>query len=356
MSKDLSIVVNNLKFENPFLIASGPPSSHKATIMKAFEAGWGGVVAKTISLDASKVHNVAPRYGKLYSREKKEVVGLQHIELIGDRPIEECLRDFREVKDAHPKGILIASLVEEFDRESWQKLARMTEDSGVDALELHLNENSEMINEITEWVTSVVRIPVWAKVSPNVADMNVAAFKAIRSGAQGISLINSIASVIGVDLDTLRPLLNVKGFTVPGGYSGQAVRPIALKHTMKLAKAIRAMGLQEQVGLSGMGGVERASDAVEFMLLGASTIQSCTGPMLHGYQMINELKAGLEKFMIQHNFDRVQDFVGLSLDFFTTHAHLNDLKQGRFEAYEVARDSQWNADHLEKQTHSMAVN
>ena len=139
MSKDLSIVVNGLKFENPFVIGSGPPGTNKATILKAFREGWGGVVAKTCSLDASKVHNVAPRYGKLYSRVNKEVIGFQNIELISDMSIEDWIRDFKEIKAEFPKGILIASIMEEYDKAAWQKLVIMCQDAGVDAFELNFS-------------------------------------------------------------------------------------------------------------------------------------------------------------------------------------------------------------------------
>jgi dihydroorotate dehydrogenase subfamily 1 len=370
MTKDLSIVVNGLKFENPFVIGSGPPGTNKATIMKAFREGWGGVVAKTVSLDPSKVHNVAPRYGKLYSRENKEVIGFENIELISDRPIEDWIKDFKEIKAECPKGILIASIMEEYDKRRWKELVKMCEDAGVDAFELNfscphglperrmgaaMGENPEIVGEVTSWVTSTTDIPVWAKMTPNVTDVNVSAFQAINAGADGISLINTILSVIGVDLETLRPMPTVKGFSTPGGYSGQAVRPIALRHTMKLAKAMQEARLHD-ISISGMGGVERSSDAIEFMLLGAHTVQSCTAPMLQGYKMVHELKEGLEKFMIQHDFEKISDFVGLSLDFFTTHAHLNDLKKGNFDAHEVAKDIQWSGDNIDKQTHNMTTN
>jgi dihydroorotate dehydrogenase subfamily 1 len=371
MAKDLSVEVNGLKFENPFIIGSGPPGTNKATILKAFREGWGGVVAKTVSLNSSKVHNVAPRYGKLYSRENKEVIGFQNIELISDRPIEDWLEDFKQIKKECPKGILIASIMEEYNKENWQNLVKMCQDAGVDAFELNfscphglperkmgaaMGENPEIVGEVTEWVRAVSRIPVWAKMTPNITDVNVPSFKAIESGADGISLINTILSVVGVDLDTLRPLPTVKGFSTPGGFSGQSVRPIALRHTMKLARAIRSANLESKISISGMGGVESSTDAIEFLLLGSNTVQSCTAPMLQGYKMVHELKEGLEKFMIKHNFNQVSDFVGLSLDFFTTHAHLHDLKQGKFEVNEVSRDTQWSGDNIDKQTHNMTVN
>lgn len=367
MNKDLSVVVNGLKFENPFVIGSGPPGTNKATILKAFKEGWGGVVAKTVSLDCSKVHNVAPRYGKLFSRESKEVIGFQNIELISDRPIADWINDFREIKKECPKGILIASIMEEYDKKRWQDLVVMCQDAGVDAFELNfscphglperkmgaaMGENPEIVGEVTKWVTDVAKVPVWAKMTPNVTDVNVPSFQAIKGGAHGISLINTILCIIGVDLETLRPLPTVKGFSTPGGYSAQAVRPIALRHAMKLAKALKDGG-HKDISISGMGGVEKASDAIEFMLLGSHTVQSCTGPMLQGYKMVHELKAGLEAFMVKHNFNKVSDFVGHSLQYFTTHAHLHELKQGKFEAGEVAKDTQWSGEDIDKQTNKM---
>ncbi|MFA6238998.1 MAG: NAD-dependent dihydropyrimidine dehydrogenase subunit PreA [Bacteriovorax sp.] len=370
MSKDLSITVNGLKFENPFVIGSGPPGTNKATILKAFKEGWGGVVAKTISLDSSKVHNVAPRYGKLYSRVNNEVIGFQNIELISDRPIEDWIKDFKEIKAECPKGILIASIMEEYNKAAWQKLVIMCQDAGVDAFELNfscphglperkmgaaMGENPDIVSEVTKWVTDVSKVPVWAKMTPNITDVNVPSFSAIEAGAHGISLINTILAIIGVDLETLRPMPTVKGFSTPGGYSAQAVRPIALRHTMKLATALNEAKLKN-ISISGMGGVEKSSDAIEFMLLGSHTVQSCTGPMLQGYKMVHELKSGLEAFMTKHNFNKVSDFVGHSLQYFTTHAHLNDLKQGKFEGKEVAKDTQWSGDDIDKQTNNMASN
>lgn len=370
MTKDLSIIVNGLRFENPFIIGSGPPGTNKATILKAFKEGWGGVVAKTVSLNASKVHNVAPRYGKLYSRETNEVIGFQNIELISDRPIEDWIQDFKDIKKECPKGILIASIMEEYNKENWQKLVKMCQDAGVDAFELNfscphglperkmgaaMGENPEIVGEVMSWVREVSKIPVWAKMTPNVTNVNTPSFEAIKNGADGISLINTILSIIGIDLETLRPLPTVKGFSTPGGYSGQAVRPIALRHTMKLASALREANL-EKISISGMGGVEKAGDAIEFILLGAQTVQSCTAPMLQGYKMVHDLKKGLESFMNRHHFNSVQEMVGFCLPFFTTHAHLHDLKQGKFDNHEIAKDTQWSGEDIHKQTHQMATN
>ena len=371
MKKDISVTVDGLHYANPFVIGSGPPGTNKATILKAFKEGWGGVVAKTVSLDSSKVHNVAPRYGKLYSREKNEVIGFQNIELISDRPIDDWLKDFKEIKKEAPEGILIASIMEEFDKKRWQDLVIACQDAGVDAFELNfscphglperkmgaaMGQNPDIVGEVTKWVTEVSKIPVWAKMTPNITDITVPAFQAINNGAHGISAINTILAVIGVDLKTLRPMPTVKGYSTPGGYSAQAVRPIALRHVMQLATMLREKKLDKKISISGMGGVENAHDAIEFLLLGSNTVQSCTGPMLQGYKMVHEMKDGLMKFMDEHGFNKVEDFMGHSLQYFSTHAYLNELKQGKFEDKELAKDIQWSGEDIDKQTNNMASN
>src|SRR2546426_7528471 len=320
---DLSITVNGIKFPNPFLLGSGPPGTNARVLGKSYDAGWGGAVAKTVSLASSKVVNVVPRYGKLRSRNNGEVIGFENIELISDRPIEVWLEEFRQVKKDYPHHILIASIMEEYDKQRWQELTRLVQDTGVDAFELNfscphgmterkmgseMGEHPDLTEEVTSWVTEVAKIPVWAKMTPNITNIKEPALAAVRGGAVGISAINTILSVIGVDLNTLRPMPTVEGHTVPGGYSSQAVRPIALRMVSQLA-----LGLPQDVSISGIGGIENSHDALEFFLLGASTGQLCTGVMLHGVKMIDELKERLEKFMVDKGFNSVQEGVGKSL-------------------------------------------
>ncbi len=331
MSVDLGIVVNGMKFSNPFVLGSGPPGTNARVIAKSYDLGWGGMVIKTISLDSSKVINTAPRYGKLRSREKGEVVGFENIELISDRPFDTWLDELRQLKKSYPNKILIASIMEEYRREAWHEIVRRTQETGVDGFELNLScphglperkmgmamgEDPSLVEEVCGWVKEVAKIPVWAKMTPNVAHIAEPAAAAIKGGADGISAINTILSIIGIDLATLRPLPTVEGYTVPGGYSGQAVRPIALRHVMEIARA------HPGVPISGMGGIETGLDAVQFFLLGSHTVQVCTGAMLRGYEIIDELKADLSKFMVDHKFEHVTDFVGKSLPYFTTHADL----------------------------------
>jgi dihydroorotate dehydrogenase subfamily 1 len=350
---DLSIIVNGIKFPNPFLLGSGPPGTNARVIAKSYDAGWGGAVAKTVSLESSKVVNVVPRYGKMRSRSNGEVIGFENIELISDRPIEVWLEEFRQIKKDYPDHVLIASIMEEYNKERWQELTRLVQDTGVDAFELNfscphgmterkmgseMGEHPDLAEEVTGWVTEVSKIPVWAKMTPNITNIREPAHAAVAGGAVGISAINTILSVIGVNLDTLRPMPTVEGYTVPGGYSSQAVKPIALRMVSQLARA-----LPKEISISGIGGIETAHDAIEFFLLGSSTVQICTGVMLHGVKMIDELKDGLAKFMSDKGFATLQDVVGKSLPYFSTHMDLvQRMKEAkRHKAGEASRDNEW---------------
>ena len=370
MAKDLSVEVNGLLFDNPFVIGSGPPGTNKATIKKAFREGWGGVVAKTISLEADKVHNVAPRYGKLYSRASNEVIGFQNIELISDRKIDDWLFDFENIKKEYPEKRLIASIMEEYNKEAWQTLVKRVQETGVDAFELNfscphglperkmgmaMGENPGIVREVTSWVKEVSDIPVWSKMTPNLTDISIPALQSIDAGADGIALINTILAVIGINLDTFRPMPTVKGHSIPGGYSAQAVRPIALRHLLVLSQALKQTN-NSNVTISGMGGVECASDALEFILLGSHTVQSCTGPMLQGFGMVKELIKGTQAFMEKHNFNSLDEFRGKSLEYFTTHAHLVDLKKGKFEEKEISKDGDWSGEEIAEQTANISAN
>ena len=375
MAIDLSITVNGMKFENPFLLGSGPPGTNAKVIARSYDLGWGGMVAKTFSLDASKVINTAPRYAKVRGREHDEVIGFQNIELISDRPFEDWIVDLKQLKKNYPTKMLVASIMEEFDKKRWQTLVKEVQATGVDAFEMNLScphglperkmgmamgENPDIVEEVVRWVKEVSTIPVWAKMTPNVGNPITPAAAAIRSGADGIAMINTILSVSGIDLKTLRPTPTVEGYSVPGGYSGQAVRPIALRQVMEVARA--NPGLE----ISGIGGIETGFDAAQFFLLGASTVQVCTGAMLRGYEIIAELKEELGKFMTDHKFTNIRDFVGKSLPYFSTHHDLVDRQRASREAKDAARAKSagaavakdvetWNGD-ISKETASLASN
>ena len=272
---------------------------------------------KTVSLDASKVINVTPRYGKLYAADKREIVGWENIELISDRPIEIWLEEFRRCKDQNPDGVLIASVMEEYDRDAWFEIVERCEEAGVDGFELNfscphglperkmgsaMGEDPEILLEVCNWVTSATRKPVWAKMTPNVTRIEDPARAALKAGCQGVSAINTIRCVIGINLETLRPEPTVEGSTTPGGYSSKAIRPIALRMCMELATMIR----KEFPGrsLSGIGGVETGEDAAQFILVGANAVQVCTGVMKFGYELIRPLCEELLAFMEKHDFEK----------------------------------------------------
>jgi len=250
---DLSIDINGVKFPNPFVIGSGPPSTNARVISRCFDEGWGGVVAKTCSMDASQVVNVAPRYGKLKKLDTGEVVGFQNIELISDRPFEKWLEEFRELKKEYPNHVLIASIMEEYKKENWQEITRQVQETGVDIIEMNLScphghpergmgafmgQDPAIVKEVVGWVKEVSTIPVWAKMTPNVGDIAVPAKAAFEAEADGVAAINTILSVIGVNLKTLRPQPTVEGHSTPGGYSYLAVKPQALKMVSDIARAL----------------------------------------------------------------------------------------------------------------------
>jgi dihydropyrimidine dehydrogenase (NADP+)/dihydropyrimidine dehydrogenase (NAD+) subunit PreA len=366
----LATTVDGLTLPNPFLIASGPPGTNMNVINRAFREGWGGVIAKTVSLDASKVINVTPRYGKLKSADGAEVIGWENIELISDRPLEIWIEEFKKIKDAHPGGVLIASIMEEFHKDSWIELVERCEAAGVDGFELNfscphglperrmgsaMGQNAEILGEVSKWVMSAATKPVWAKMTPNITHIEEPSRAALAAGCQGVSAINTIRSVIGVNLDTLRPEPTVEGYTTPGGYSSKAVRPIALRMCMEIAKLIET----EFPGrsLSGLGGIESGEDAAQFILLGCDTVQVCTGVMKFGYECVKPMCEQLLAFMEKHSFQSLADFKGASLPYFTTHAELVRLQRERkaAAAHKVVKaDGEWSGDEFIAQSNALA--
>ncbi len=381
----LETTVDGLRLPNPFVIASGPPGTNLRVIKRAFAEGWGAVVAKTVSLDASKVVNVGPRYAKLHSSDQSEVIGWENIELISDRPFETWIDEFKECKDVYPDRVLIASVMEEYNRDAWCEIIGRCEEAGVDGLELNfscphglperkmgsaMGEDPEILLEVCSWVNEIATVPVWAKMTPNVTRVEDPSRAALAGGCEGISAINTIRSVMGVDLETLRPLPTVEGYTTPGGYSSRAIKPIALRMTMEIAQLIRA----EFPGrsLSAIGGVETGEDAAQFVLLGADTVQVCTGVMKFGYHHVGKMCDGLLAFMDKHGFESLSDFRGRSLEFFTTHAELVRM-QGERKARQAAEkeaaaavagsvktmlasDGEWDGDDFVQQSEDLAAN
>ncbi len=371
----LQTTVDGLKLPNPFVIGSGPPGTNLNVISRAFKEGWGAVIAKTVSLDASKVVNVTPRYGKLMAGDGQEVIGWENIELISDRPFKLWEEEFKKCKQMHPEGVLIASIMEEYNKDAWIEIVQRCEASGVDAFELNfscphglperkmgaaMGQDPDILEEVCGWVKSAVTKPFWAKMTPNITHIEDPSRAALRGGATGLAAINTIRSVVGVNLDTLRPEPTVEGYTTPGGYSSKAVKPIALRMVMEIATMIRS----EFPGrsLSGIGGIESGYDAAQFILLGADTTQVCTGVMKFGYECVKPMCEELLTFMAKHKFETLADFKGKSLDYFTTHADLVKRQTERKAAQKAAAanpkvvkaDGEWSGDSFVQQSDALS--
>lgn len=309
-----------IKSPNPFWLASAPPTDKKINVLRAFEAGWGGVVWKTLG---SQVKNVSSRYSALDYNGRK-AVGFNNIELISDRPLEINLKEIREVLKLFPDRAMVVSLMADNDRKSWHEMVKKVEDTGAHGLELNfgcphgmvergmgaaVGQDPEIAKMVVEWVMEVATTPVITKLTPNVHSAVPGGIAAIEGGTNGLSLINTIQSVTGVNLDTLVPNPNVGGKSVFGGYCGPAVKPIALKMLTTLAQHEKT----RNTPISGIGGITTWKDAVEFMLLGASNVQVCTAAMISGFKIITDLCDGMSNWMDEKGYVNIDDFVGLSV-------------------------------------------
>ncbi|HYW42194.1 MAG TPA: NAD-dependent dihydropyrimidine dehydrogenase subunit PreA [Bryobacteraceae bacterium] len=324
-----TVFAGGIRCPNPFWLASGPPTNCGEQVMRAFDAGWGGAVWKTIG---EPIVNVSSRYSSV-DWNGQRMMGLNNIELITDRPIEVNLREIAEVKKRYPKHAVIASLMVESTREAWHEIVKRSEDAGADGLELNfgcphgmsergmgsaVGQVPEYTAMITEWVKEAARTPVLIKLTPNITDIRMVARAARRGGADGLSAINTINSITGIDLDTFTPRPNVGGHSAHGGYCGPAVKPIALHLVQQIA-------CDPEVGLpiSGIGGIGGWREAAEFILLGCGTVQVCTAAMHYGYRIVEDMIDGLGNWMDEKGFRTIDDFRGLSLAKVTEWKHLD---------------------------------
>jgi dihydropyrimidine dehydrogenase (NADP+)/dihydropyrimidine dehydrogenase (NAD+) subunit PreA len=273
--------------------------------------------------------------------------------------------------------VLIASIMEEYRKDAWIEIVERCQDAGVDALECNfscphglperrmgsaMGENPEILSEVCRWVMSAAKVPVWSKMTPNITHIEDPSRAALAAGCQGISAINTIRSVIGVNLETLRPEPTVEGHTTLGGYSSKAIMPIALRMCMEVARLIRS----EFPGrtLSGIGGVESGRDAAQFLLLGCDTVQVCTYVMKTGYRVIREMLDELAAFMDAHNFSTLADFKGHSLQYFTSHQELVERQDAarksaraaapRGDGRAIAADHEWRGDEFVRQSDALS--
>jgi len=309
-------------------------------LYRAFQAGWGGAVYKTLGLEqgpGEPIVNVTPRLATL-SKGRNHLVGMQNIELITDRPLEENLRDIREVKTEFPTRPLFVSIMALPRRSDWQNLATMCEEAGADGLELNfscphgsigghkagasIGQHPDISREVTAWVRDVTSLPLMVKLPAETLDIKELARAVANAGASAVSAINTIPCIVGVDVDTFVPLPVVWGRSTPGGYSGPAIKPIALKKIADLASGDGA-----DLPISGIGGITNWRDAVEFFLLGATTVQVCTSVMHYGYRTIDQLKDGVVTWMQQHGFSAIEDFRGRALRSLAEPAELDRSRQ-----------------------------
>jgi dihydropyrimidine dehydrogenase (NAD+) subunit PreA len=319
---DLSANCGGIRSPNPFWLASAPPANSGEQVQRAFDAGWGGAVWKTLGVP---IQNVSSRFGAVGYR-GTPAVGFNNIELITDRPLEVNFREIYETKKKYPNHAVIVSLMVE-SREEWQEIIKRSIDTGADGLELNFGcphgmcergmgsavGQEPLVNErITSWAVEFSTIPVLVKLTPNVSDILPHGLAAKRGGAHGVSLINTIKSIIGVDIDRFVPEPRVSAASTNGGYCGPAVKPIALHMTARLA-ASRDFGLP----ISGIGGISNWRDAVEFILLGSSSVQVCTEVMLRGYRIVEDMIEGLDEYMATHGFETLAELVGKAVPAFS---------------------------------------
>ncbi|MBM7600663.1 dihydropyrimidine dehydrogenase (NAD+) subunit PreA [Virgibacillus halotolerans] len=326
---DISINFAGIKSPNPYWLASAPPTNTGYQVQRAFEAGWGGAVWKTLG---EPVLNVTSRFGA-HSFNGQRVAGFNNIELISDRSIEENLKEIYETKKRFPDRAIIASLMVEPKREKWHEIVKRVQDVGVDGFELNLGcphgmsergmgaavgQHPDLVEKTTLYAKEAAEVPVITKLTPNITDITTTARAAERGGADAISMINTINSLMGVDIDTWNTIPNVNGMGAHGGYCGPAVKPIALN---MIGECARQQDIN--IPISGIGGISTWQDTVEFMLMGSGGVQICTAAMHHGFSIIDDLVEGLENYLDDKGIASISEIIGASVAKYTDWSHLD---------------------------------
>ncbi len=316
--KDLSIEFCGVKCENPFFLSSSPVDNCYEMCAKALETGWGGVVFKTLGFFIPT--DCSPRFDAL-RKESTEFVGFKNMEQISEHPLEESLEALRMLKTNYPTKVIVASIMGENEKE-WEELARLVTEAGADMIECNFScpqmtshamgsdvgQNPELVKTYCEAVARGSKLPILAKMTPNIGDMNIPAIASMEGGAAGISTINTIKSVTGIDFDKMIGLPVVNGKSSISGYSGKAVKPIALRFIQQM----RTNDKLKNVPISGIGGIETWKDALEFIVLGASNLQVTTAVMQYGYRIVEDMISGLSYFMEERGIDKLEDLVGIA--------------------------------------------
>jgi dihydropyrimidine dehydrogenase (NAD+) subunit PreA len=331
---DLRNTFAGIQSPNPFWLASAPPTDKATNIHRAFEAGWGGVVWKTLGEDGPPIVNVnGPRYGALLTPDRK-LLGFNNIELITDRPLQVNLAEIRDVKRQWSDRAVVVSLMVPCTESAWKAILPMVEDTGCDGVELNfgcphgmsergmgaaVGQVPEYIEMVTAWCKHYSRLPVIVKLTPNISDIRMPARAAKQGGADAVSLINTITSIMGVDPATLTMSPSTGGMGSHGGYCGPAVKPIALNMVAQIGRDPATAGLP----ISGIGGVGTWRDALDYIALGAGNVQVCTAAMTYGFKIVQEMADGLSEYMDSMGFQTTADFQGRALPSVTEWQHLN---------------------------------
>jgi len=331
---DLSTNFVGIKSPNPFWLASAPPTDKQYNVERAFEAGWGGVVWKTLGEAGPPVVNVnGPRYGAIWGADRR-LLGLNNIELITDRDLEINLEEIKATKKNWPDRAVVVSLMVPCEEEPWKKILGRVAETGADGVELNfgcphgmsergmgaaVGQVPEYIQMVAEWCKQHTDMPVIVKLTPNITDIRRPAEAAMRGGADAVSLINTINSITSVDLDNFAPEPTIDGKGSHGGYCGPAVKPIALSMVSEIARNPETAGLP----ISGIGGVTTWRDAAEFIALGCGSVQVCTAAMTYGFKIVQEMIAGLENYMDEKGYETIEDFRGRAVPNVTDWQYLN---------------------------------
>jgi dihydropyrimidine dehydrogenase (NAD+) subunit PreA len=341
---DLSTTFAGIRSPNPFWLASAPPTDKEYNVVRAFEAGWGGVVWKTLGEAGPPVVNVnGPRYAALYSQDRR-LIGLNNIELITDRPLETNLEEITRVKRNWPDRAMIVSIMVPCTEDAWRAILPRVEDTGCDGIELNfgcphgmsergmgsaVGQVPEYIEMVTRWCKQYTRLPVIVKLTPNITDIKAPALAAHRGGADAVSLINTINSVMGVDLDSLLIYPNTGGTGSHGGYCGPAVKPIAQNMVAEIARTPEMAGLP----ISGIGGITTWKDAAEFIALGCGNVQVCTAAMTYGFKIVQDMVDGLSNYMDDKGFTSIDAFRGRAVPSIVNwnQLNLNHIEKARID-------------------------
>ncbi|MEM7378207.1 MAG: NAD-dependent dihydropyrimidine dehydrogenase subunit PreA [Pseudomonadota bacterium] len=331
---DLSSDFLGIRSPNPFWLASAPPTDKEYNVRRAFEAGWGGVVWKTLGSDGPPIVNVnGPRYGAVWGADRR-LLGLNNIELITDRPLQTNLDEIKRVKADYPDRALVVSLMVPCEEQAWKDVLERVAETGADGVELNfgcphgmaergmgsaVGQVPEYIEMVTRWCKANYDKPVIVKLTPNITDVRFAARAARDGGADAVSLINTINSITSVNLDTLSPEPSIDGKGSHGGYCGPAVKPIALHMVAEIARDSETAGFP----ISAIGGVTTWRDAAEFMVTGASNVQVCTAAMTYGFKVVQEMISGLSDWMDSKGYTSIDQLVAQAVPNVTDWQYLN---------------------------------